>query len=691
MERVNRFRARVLFLFFLVIIGLFAFSLFDKQIIQTGGKPADNATIFITRTDVKSARGDILDRNGNVLVSNRASYDLILISDVLLYAKGTNQYIYDLIKTSEEAGATFNTHFPVSKPPFTYTLDQQNTIWRGYFQAFLADWGVDSDITAPLLMEKLRTRYSIPKEWTDEEAWKVISVRYEMSLRPITNTLPNYVFISDVSDKALSAIVELNIPGLRVESSTVREYNTTYAAHILGAVGSMSPEQWEYYKTIPGYNMDSKIGLSGLEGAYEEFLHGIDGVRIDTFAADGTLISSKYSVEPQAGSNVEVSIDINMQMAAETKLASVIEGLRAQEKEDADGKDAEGGAVVAMDVNTGQVLVCASYPTYDPAKYFTNYAELAKADYNPLYNRALLNAYPPGSTYKMATIITAMETGNLQPYTIIYDKGLYDRYEDFKVSCLQWSSTGGRYTHREVDAVRALKVSCNYFFYVLSETLKIEDLDHVAKTLGLGEPTGIELYESTGYRANRETKKWLYSDPEYQTWVAGDMLTCVIGQSDNRFTPLQLCVYTSSIAARGVRHKATFMNRIVSADYTALLAENKPQVVDRLEMTTTTYSTVKTGMWQVANQSGGTAYSVFKNFPITIGAKTGTAEQFWGQSDNGAFVCFAPFDKPQIAIAVYVEKGGHGSTVASVAKDILSVYFDVDDVSDVVVYENKIN
>lgn len=691
MERVNRFRARILLAVFIAIIGFFAFQLYDTQIIQTGGKPADNTTVFITRTDVKAARGDILDRNGNVMVSNRASYDLVLITEVLLYADGTNQYIYDLVKTCDDLGVKYNCHFPVSAPPYTYTLDQQNSIWRGYFQQYLADYNLDSDITAPLLMEKLRKRYSIPAEWSDEEAWKVIGVRYEMSLRPIVRSLPNYVFLSDASDEALSAIVELTVPGLRVESSTVREYNTTYAAHILGAVGAMSPEQWAHYETIPGYNMDSKIGLSGLEAAYEEYLHGVDGVRIDTFAVDGTLISSYYDTEPQAGSNVEVSIDINMQMAAETKLASVIEGLRAQEKETADGKDAEGGAVVAMDVKTGQILVCASYPTYDPAEYFTKYSELVKADYNPLYNRALLNAYPPGSTYKMATIIAAMENNIIGPDTVIYDKGLYDKYEDFKVSCLQWSATGGRYTHREVTAARALKVSCNYFFYVLSERLKIADLDYVAKTLGLGEPTGVELYESTGYRANPETKKWLYSDPDYQTWVSGDMLTCVIGQSDNRFTPLQLCVYTATIANKGDRYKATFMNRVVSADYTSLLAENKPQLVDHLEMTTTTYSTVKLGMWQVANESGGTAYTVFRNFPITIGAKTGTAEQFWGQSDNGAFVCFAPFDEPQIAIAVYVEKGGHGSTVASVAKDILSVYFDVDDVSDVVVYENKIN
>ena len=270
MERISRFRGRVLLLLFIVLLGFFAFSLYDVQIIQTGGQPADNTTTYTTETRVKAARGEILDSNGNVLVSNRASYDLVLNHYVILSSDGTNANLYRLVKTCDEKGIKYNVHFPVTAPPYTYTLDSQNSIWRGYFQAFLAEDNLDSDITAPLLMEKLRTRYRIPADWSDEDARKVVGLRYELSLRQTSSirSLSNFVFLTDATDDELSAIVELNIPGMRVEPSTVREYNTTYAAHILGAVGAMNPEQWEHYKKVPGYAMDSEIGLSGLEGAY---------------------------------------------------------------------------------------------------------------------------------------------------------------------------------------------------------------------------------------------------------------------------------------------------------------------------------------------------------------------------------------------------------------------------------------
>ena len=409
MERISRFRATLMLLIFSLVLGFFVLSMYNMQVIETGGE-VDNTTTFTTITRVKAARGDILDRDGNKLVGNRASYDLILNHYVLLSASGTNGHIANLIKTCEEQGISYTDHFPVSaEKPFVYTLDEYNATWQGYFQTFLKYQGdLDSDITAPLLVEKLRSIYEIPETMTDDEARKIIGMRYEMSLRNCVPSLSNYVFMEDADDKSLSVIVELNIPGLTVEPSTVREYYTSYAAHVLGNVGAMNPEQWEYYKKIPGYEMDTMVGQSGLEKAYEEYLHGTDGWREDTVAADGTLISSRYLTEPKAGSNVEVSIDNDLQMAAERKLAQVIKGLRALDEEE-DGHDAEGGAVVAIDVKTGQILVCASYPTFDPATFNENFSELLKQDYSPLTNRALQSAYPPGSTYKMATSIAALE------------------------------------------------------------------------------------------------------------------------------------------------------------------------------------------------------------------------------------------------------------------------------------------
>ena len=350
MERITRFRAFLLLGLFVILMGLFAFRLYDLQIIQTDGN-TNNVSTFTTKTRVRAARGEILDRNGNVLVSNRASYDLVINHYVLLSAKGTNDHLYRLVKQCQEQNITYNDTFPISQErPFTYTLSDYSAVQQGYFQKFLTYIGdIDSDITAPLLIEKLRGIYDLPSTWTDEEARLVIGLRYELSLRNCVTSLGNFVFITDANDEQLSAVVELNIPGMNPEASTVREIHTKYAAHIIGYVGNMTAEQWQYYKTLDGYEMDAQVGQTGLEKEYEEYLHGVDGWRVDTVAADGTLISSVYETEPKAGTNVEISIDINLQRVAEDALADMTQQLHAL-PEGEDGQDAAGSAVVVMDM-----------------------------------------------------------------------------------------------------------------------------------------------------------------------------------------------------------------------------------------------------------------------------------------------------------------------------------------------------
>lgn len=694
MERVSRVRAGIVLLIFALILGFFAFKLYDLQVIETGGS-MDNSDTYTVRVAVKAARGDILDCNGNLLVSNRASYDLRINHYVLQSAKGTNEHLYRLVKRCQEENIEYTEHFPISKErPFTYTLSEYNSAWQSYFQSYLAyKGGLDSDITAPLLVEKLRQKYNIPAEWTDEEARLVIGLHYEMDLRGAVQSLDSYVFQSDASDEELSAIVELNIPGMNVEASTVREYNTKYAAHILGFVGPMNADQWEKYKSIPGYKMDTEVGQDGLEAAYEEYLHGTDGVREDTVDKDGNLIKSEYITEPKAGANVEVSIDINLQMAAEDRMAQVIKDLQnAEPYADGtlkDGHDAEGGAVVAIDTRTGQILTCASYPSYDLSRFFEDYEELDADPLKPFYNRALLGTYPPGSTYKMSMVVAGIDSHTIDSKTTVYDKGVFDKYDGFSVSCLAWSNYGG--SHLDCDAAKALQVSCNYFFYDLGDKIALSAMDRTAKGLGLGEETGVELPEYIGHRANEETKAELYPGDKGD-WYQGDQILAAIGQSENRFTPIQLCVYASTLANQGTRYKATFMSRVVSSDYRSLLAENTPSVMSHMEISDEAYNAYKTGMHLVASTPEGTAYKTFQDYPIPIAAKTGTAQTgIDGTSDNGAFVCFAPLDDPEIAIAVYIEKGGHGSTLATIAKSMLDIYFDVGEIGDVTVYENKLS
>ena len=688
MERITKSRAFIMLLIFALVLSFFGAKMYTLQVVEGSGAHG-NQTTYTESVRVRAARGDILDRNGNVLVGNRASYNLVFSNYVFGNSEDPNGSLLKLVELCQAQGIEYTEHFPVTlERPFEYTFDQYSTTWKTYFQSYLSYRSIDSDITAPLLMATLREDYGIPEEWSDQQARLVIGLRYEMDLRKgSTTNLAAYTFIEDAAEEDRAAILELNIQGLTVEASTEREYYTTYAAHVLGYVGAMNSDEWEYYKTVDGYLMDAEVGKAGFELAFEEYLHGVDGWKEVTVDAEGTVLSEVYTQVPQAGNNVETTIDLNLQIAAENALADVMASRRAQDEGKA-GQDAEGAAVVAIDVKTGQVLVCASYPTYDPSTFFEMYSQLLEEDYQPLYNRALLATYAPGSTYKVAMTIAAIDSGVINSETQIVTKGIYIEYEDadFHPTCMAYTSNGGN--HGTLVASEALKVSCNYFFYVLGDKMNISDMDRVAKGMGLGESTGIELYEAVGRRSNPETKASLFSGSA-GAWYPADQIMTAIGQSEGKFTTMQLAVYAATLANEGVRYNATFLSRVVSSDYRTLVTESSPSVASTLTIGQEAIDTYQLGMRLVATE--GTAAGTFRNYPIEVCAKTGTAEHSGDGSDNGSFICYAPADDPQIAIAVFGEKVNGGSYMAPVAKAILDVYFSVDDVGDVVTNENQVS
>ncbi|MDD7260556.1 MAG: penicillin-binding transpeptidase domain-containing protein [Eubacteriales bacterium] len=714
MERMTRLRARILLGLFAFIMVLYAMRLFNLQIISTDGN-TDNTTYYTTVTTVRAARGDILDRNGKVLVGNRASYDLVFNHFVIKSADNRNEYLYTLLKKCEELGVEHQDHLPVTTTrPFEYTLSDYSTAWQGYYQNYMSDRSWDPDVTAPLLIEKMRELYKIPEEWTEEEARAVIGLRYEFDLRGVTN-LPSYVFISDVDSENLAAILELNTPGLMVESSTVREYHTTYGAHILGYMGAMTENEWQEYKKL-GYSMDADVGKSGFEQAFETYLHGIDGQRLDKVTKEGTIVSQQYleGKEPVAGNNVETTIDIDLQKVAEDALAQRMKEItdpNINTGGEGEGLDAQGAAVVVMKVKTGEILACASYPTFNLATMKEDWDAINSDDLKPMFNRAFGATYAPGSTYKMSTLVAAMEHVYLKgekagqpiyaPGETIYDTGVFnhDDFADFHPTCLFYSSSYG--SHGDLTAQDALKVSCNLFFYELGYRMTIDMMDETAKGFGLGEPTGIELTEKVGWRANEASKKASYKNSADAAWNGGDRVLCAIGQSENRFTPLQLAVYTCTLANQGTRYRATFLNRVTSSDYRTLVYSNSPEVVSKMNISDTTYNTYVDGMRRVVTMIGGTATTCFggpkdednTQWPskITVCAKTGTAQHSSGGSDHGVFVCFAPMDDPQVAIAIFGEKTAHGSSMAPVAEPILKAYFEMVDASEVYTYENGLS
>lgn len=677
------FRVGVLILLIAVMAGIFGVRLYDVQVTQASQVDHTPSGSHTYRTRVTAARGEILDRNGKVLIGNRASYNLTLIYAIVFSAENPNENLRKLTNLCNELGLEMTDHFPVTmEKPYTYTTDEYSSTWNSYFKTFLDERGWDSDISAPQLIRRLKDIYHLPADWTEEEARRVISIRYELDLRRWTS-LPTYVLLNDVDSVSLAAITELNIPGVNVETSTVRQYNTTYAAHILGRIGLMNAEEYEIYKE-KDYAMDAYVGKEGLEKAFEDELHGTDGLRVTTISADGTVLEEYYKTVPQAGKNIELTIDIDLQKVSEDALEAHILSLRE------DDGDAEGGAVVVQQVKTGQILACASYPTFDPATYSQKYNELLETDFAPLYNRALQAAYPPGSTYKMVTTIASIDSGTIGRWVEIEDKGIYRRFEDvgYTPRCMLYTTAGA--THGYVNAMEALAVSCNYYFYEVGYQTGITKIDEVAKALGLGEATGVELDESVGRRANAETKKLLYSKG-YDGWYDADTVAAAIGQSENRFTPMQLACYTSALANHGTRYKATFLQRVLSSDYSELLYESTPVVASQLNISDEAYAAYTEGMRLSVTWANGTSHYYLGDYDVAVCAKTGTAEHGGNGSDNAAYVLYAPADDPQIAIAVYVEKGTPGSRLAKVARAILDAYFSTSSNVDTVPAENIAN
>ena len=685
-----KFRLRLgLFLaVFGILIGAYAYRLIQLQVVNARKSSTGTGT-YTYDTRVTAARGEILDRNGNVLVTNRASYNLIISGYALFNSESPNESLRQLVRLCRELETGYTDHLPVTRvKPYEYETSGYSDTWNNYFRSFLRQNDWDADVSAAQLIKLMRARFRIPNDWSDEDVRDVLGLRYELDLRNYTS-LPTYTLLSDVDAVQLAELMELNTPGMQVQASTVREYNTAYAAHILGRTAAMSPEEWEIYKE-KGYAMDAFVGKDGLEKAFEEQLHGTDGVLRTTVDRAGNIVSQYYAVEPKAGSNVETTIDINYQMIAEKTLEDYILNLREHgvgAKEE--GKDAEGGAMVMLDIKTGAVLASASYPSFNIATFSRDYNELVKDKYSPMLNRALMQAYPPGSIYKMSTSIAALNNHVISSRTTVEDKGIYDYYEDYQPACYLY--TASHQTHGVINCAQALAVSCNYFFYEVGRLTGWERMDQVAKALGLGEKTGVELAETTGWRANPESKRELYSDPGFQVFTAGDTISMAIGQSENRFSPMQMAVYTAALANRGVRYKATFLNRVISADYQELLYEMRPTVASRLEISDEAYQVYTQGMREAVTAPNGTANKVFGSYPIAVCAKTGTAQHGVAGSDHASFVCYAPADDPQVAIAVYVEKGAQGGSLGNIAKVMFDTYFATVAENDTVAPENALN
>lgn len=677
------------------LITLCVVTLYKLQIIEGAAYYEQSVNSDPTEESVTAARGNILDRYGRVLVSNRECYNL-KISDTRLFSdevEDPNAVILEMINMVEAAGETYIDDLPITKePPFEYT--DMTALQRTLLTAYLDSKGLDEDTTAVELMSYFRTRYDIANSYNAEEMRKIASVRYALNVRYSINTNP-YVFVEDASIDLISDLMGVVGNVVEVETSYVREYNTQYAAHILGYVQAMSEEDMEKYRPQDensGYDYDTKVGRDGVEYTFEDWLHGTNGTARVTRTASGTITSTVYTEDPVPGNHVYLTIDIQLQEAVERILETGIYELQLKRDEDnakytMEGKldevreDIQGGAIVVVDVKTGEPLAIASYPTFDLSSIIEDYSDLLEAENNPLFNRALNGAYEPGSTFKPCTAIAGLTENIINTETQIECTGLFTKYADqgYAPACWIYTQTDGQLTHGYDNVTEAIKDSCNVFFYTVADNLGIRKLMEYAKNFGLGESTGIELSETTGNMANPDN----HLNYDVDSWVDGDTVQAGIGQSDSMFTPLQLAEYCAAIANGGTRHSAAILKSVRSYDYSRQLYQKETEVLSTVDSADYNWAAVQRGMYLMANDitsSSSTVYYALSNYSyngvsLPVAAKTGTSQLGEDKTNNAIFMCYAPFDDPEIAVAIVVERGLSGANLSRMARNVLDAYF----------------
>ena len=693
-----------------LLIALCAGTLYKLQIIEGAAYYEESQNSLTSYPSVTAARGNILDRYGRVLVSNRECYNL-KISDTRLFSdevEDPNTVILQMINLVEAAGETYTDDLPITlEPPFEYT--NMTDIQRTLLDAYLKAKGLDEDTTAVELMSYFRTRYEIANSYTAEEMRKIASVRYAVNVRYEINT-NSYIFVEDASIDLISYLMGVVGNVVEVETSYVREYNTQYAAHILGYVQAMSEEDMAKYRPEDensGYDYDTKVGRDGVEAAFEDWLHGTNGEARVTRTANGTVTSTVYLEDPVPGNHVYLTIDIQLQEQAERILETGIYELQIERNDDnaeavAEGRldevreDIQGGAIVVVDVKTGEPLAIASYPTYDLATIIEDYADLLEADYDPLFNRALMGAYAPGSTFKPCTAIAGLTENIINTETQIECTGIFTKYESqgYAPACWIYTQMDGQLTHGYDNVTEALKDSCNIFFYTVADDLGIRKLMEYAEDFGLGESTGIELTETTGNMSNPDN----HLNYDVDGWVDGDTVQAGIGQSDSMFTPLQIAEYCAAIANGGTRHSAALLKSVRSYDYSRQLYQNKTEVLSTVDSADYNWAAVQRGMYLMANDitsSSNTVYYTLGNYSyngvsLPVAAKTGTSQLGEGKTNNAIFMCYAPFDDPEIAVAIVVERGLSGANLSRMARNVLDAYFSLGSISNTAERENSL-
>ena len=716
-----------------VCLAAFVCILYDAQIVHGADYLSESSTQVTTSQTVESFRGNITDCNGKLLASDREIYvvtfDTKLVEDEAdlepdegntVHSESVARSLLRLLRLLQQQGIAWEDGLPVSQTmPYAYTFADMSGTQRVRFQNFLVDrdWSpteisaatkqplmsdklrdefelsASSVLSASQLMDLMRKEFGIPGSFSNAEARMVLGVLYELRLRTLERnaaTVP-YTLAEDVSVELISLLNDGGFSGAVVESRAVREYHTDNAAHILGRVGAIRDREERDTLNAPydaakeagadtsayhHYSLDDQVGKSGVEQAFESYLRGKSGIRAITTNQDGKITSELYSTQPQPGGTVALTIDIDFQAKVEKAIADGVEAAKAGAKneEERERMKTIGGAAAVVSVADSSVLALSTYPTYSQQTYQEDLEELSQNPAAPYTNRAVSGAYAPGSTFKPMTAAAALEEGIIDPTTKINATGSwhYPGDPNSYANCWLYNSSRGR--HGRINVSEAITVSCNYFFAEMGYQLTMDKLNEYAAAFGLGESTGIEIGERVGNRHEN-------APGEDQAPWAG------FGQASQLYTPLQLANYIAVLLRGGQRVDVHLLDNVTAYDGSAVIYEHEPEVLADLELADTTVAAIKKGMGDLVTK--GSLAPQFKNCNVSAGAKTGSA-QVGDVLANGVFVCFAPFDEPEIAVAVVIEQGRSGASLADVAVQILNDYFDPGDIGYTLVPEGAL-
>ncbi len=632
-------RLKVLSFILILVMVIFTFRMVDIQIVDANTYLNQLNGISVRTSIIKASRGEILDRYGRQIAYNREGYN-INFNYAYLKKDKINSTLASLFPLLEEHSQVWTDQLPINTTaPFDFTENEAQV------KQLKSKLGLAHYATANDCFTQLVKKYSL--EGLDPiNQRKIMGVRYSMDISDFSIANP-FTFAEDISSELMLIVKESGflLNGVSVDVAQFRQYaDSTFAPHIIGTVGPI--QNWENYKD-KGYSYNDKVGTSGIEKSAEEYLHGTDGVITYKIDAKGNILSYEVTTEPIAGKTVMLTMDKSLQLAAQDALKTEVTKLR-----DLHGT-ATGAAIVGIDIKNGGVMLAATYPSYDINDYYNNYKVIEQTPHNPLINRAFNGIYPLGSSIKPAVAIAALETNKITSDEYIRCTQRYTFYADYQPSCMHY--------HGNIGLIEAISRSCNFYFFETGRRLGINALNKYLSDFGFGSKTGVEVGDSEGILAGPD---------EDGNWIGGDTLRVSIGQMD-AFTPIQLANYTATIANGGTRYKTTLIDKIVSYDQNTVDYKNNGTEVVKIDISDHTLNTVKAGMLSVTVD--GTGSAAFKNYPIKVGGKTGTAQTTG--ADHSVFIAFAPYENPEIAVSVIIEHGASSAATTAIVRSVFDAYF----------------